>query len=107
MKMKLRPITLALSGAATSGQRVKMVKTGFWGLREQDTERRTIKQNDKEYLETLIVAIGTVQFWREQPIHGVHPMTLQLAFWPALISGDDIDGDSWVSAFIKRNGLKD
>ena len=29
MKMKLRPITLALSGAATGGRRVKVVKTDF------------------------------------------------------------------------------
>ena len=83
-----------------------MVK-GILGFERVTKYRETHDKTKRQCLKALIVAIGTVQFWRERPIYGVQPMTLQLAFWPALISGDDIDGDSWVSARMKRNGLKD
>jgi hypothetical protein len=44
---------------------------------------------------------------REQPVHWVHPITLQIAFCPSLISRDDVNGDSAVSATTKLNSLKD
>jgi len=43
----------------------------------------------------------------EQLVHWVHPITLQIAFCPSLISGDDVNGDSAVSATTKLNNLKD
>jgi hypothetical protein len=59
--------------------------------------------------ESTTINVGLCQdvLRREQLIHSLHPITLQLAFCPSLISGDDINGDSAVSAMTKLNSLKD
>jgi len=43
----------------------------------------------------------------QQLVHCVHPITLRTTFCPSLMSGDDINGDSAVSATTKLNSLKD
>jgi hypothetical protein len=59
----------------------------------------------REYFNNIRFCQGVLR--KEQLIHSVHPITLQLAFCPFLISGDDVKGDSAVSAMTKLNSLKD